>query len=557
MRLAIRFLRSARSSTAKRKIFSSQQSRYLHPFATLTKQQNKSTFYRHNALKENTATYSSITVPHFVTDLIKTGQLNPPNPFLQHIQDVREHADNHADSTQSFPPLLKFSTIEPRHLEPALDELLKEFEEKTESFELKLKESLSKNHKLEYEEVLLEMDRIDFPLRHFGNLLELMRSVGFGGKEIKEIAPKLFLKIKEYNFSDYSSILVQALEKLLIQIEDEIDAIHDENNFPLLKERKQLLTRIISQYSLSGGDLLTDKTFLSYKARLEEIESKFSRHYKGNNGNRPPAREAIPLMYEILSIKKSMAKIMGYSSFAEASFKHNMAPDLNIVNQLHDIVSEKVQPLATSIVSGETAMLNAGVDGHLEFNMALKGLFNLCHRLFGIRIEASDGNSKSLDMWDRDVRLYHVYDEDNEDAFLGSFYLDPYARPYKQGGEWMGSIVDKRDNQMKPLVYLSCYMNPPVWDDSPIRMSFSDLKGLFHEFGHMLQFLLTDVEYGPISGPDAIEKDASEFVAQVSFYVCVCFFSKEKIVIAILVFCLIFAATESSSWNTGCMRNLF
>jgi len=100
-------------------------------------------------------------------------------------------------------------------------------------------------------------------------------------------------------------------------------------------------------------------------------------------------------------------------------------------------------------------------------------------------------------------------------------------------------------------------MNPPVWDDSPIRMSFSDLKGLFHEFGHMLQFLLTDVEYGPISGPDAIEKDASEFVAQVSFYVCVCFFSKEKIVIAILVFCLIFAATESSSWNTGCMRNLF
>lgn len=79
----------------------------------------------------------------------------------------------------------------------------------------------------------------------------------------------------------------------------------------------------------------------------------------------------------------------------------------------------------------------------------------------------------------------------------------------------MGPIFDKRGKTMTPLVFLSCYMNPPVWDDSPVRMSFSDVKGLFHEFGHMLQFLLLNVEYGSFSGPNSLEKDANEFPSQV------------------------------------------
>ena len=82
----------------------------------------------------------------------------------------------------------------------------------------------------------------------------------------------------------------------------------------------------------------------------------------------------------------------------------------------------------------------------------------------------------------------------------------------------MGPIIDKTKDSSTPLVYISTYIDTPVWTDEPAPMSFKDVKGLFHEFGHMLQFLLMDVEFGSLSGLHAIDVDANEFVSQVSLF---------------------------------------
>ena len=146
----------------------------------------------------------------------------------------------------------------------------------------------------------------------------------------------------------------------------------------------------------------------------------------------------------------------------------------------------------------------------------LEGLFALVGRLFGVRVEAADGDAP---VWHSDVRFFRVLDESGKR--IAGFYLDPYSRPSeKRGGAWMDECVGRSrllgpggDDVRLPVAYLVCNGTPPV-GSRPSLMTFSEVETLFHEFGHGLQHMLTTVDYGLASGIRNVEWDAVELPSQ-------------------------------------------
>ena len=146
----------------------------------------------------------------------------------------------------------------------------------------------------------------------------------------------------------------------------------------------------------------------------------------------------------------------------------------------------------------------------------LEGLFGLAERLFGVRIHAADGEAP---VWHEDVRFFRVSDASG--APLAAFYLDAYSRPAeKRGGAWMDECVGRSralapegEAVRLPVAYLVCNQTPPV-GDAPSLMSFDEVLTLFHEFGHGLQHMLTQVDYGLVAGIRNIEWDAVEVPSQ-------------------------------------------
>jgi len=143
----------------------------------------------------------------------------------------------------------------------------------------------------------------------------------------------------------------------------------------------------------------------------------------------------------------------------------------------------------------------------------LEGLFGLCERLFGIRIQSGDGEAP---IWHQDVRYFRVLDANGSD--LAAFYLDPYSRPdSKRGGAWMDECLIRSKSiegqSILPVAYLICNQTPPQ-ADTPSLMSFDEVETLFHEFGHGLQHMLTTVEYPQAAGINNVEWDAVELPSQ-------------------------------------------
>ncbi|KAI8506429.1 hypothetical protein Bbelb_158560, partial [Branchiostoma belcheri] len=123
---------------------------------------------------------------------------------------------------------------------------------------------------------------------------------------------------------------------------------------------------------------------------------------------------------------------------------------------------------------------------------------------------AADGTTE---VWHEDVRFFNILDEQGD--HIASFFLDPYSRPHeKRGGAWMDSALGRSlVMQTKPVAYLVCNQSPPV-RDKPSLMNFREVETLFHEFGHGLQHMLTNVPYHDAAGINNVEWDAVEVPSQ-------------------------------------------
>jgi oligopeptidase A len=140
----------------------------------------------------------------------------------------------------------------------------------------------------------------------------------------------------------------------------------------------------------------------------------------------------------------------------------------------------------------------------------LSGLFAIVKRLYGIEIHELE----SFDGWHPDVRLFEIREKGEH---VGRFFFDLYARANKRGGAWMDGARDKRRTCLgtlqTPVANLVCNFTPPV-GERPALLTHDEVTTLFHEFGHGLHHLLTQVEHAGASGINGVAWDAVELPSQ-------------------------------------------
>jgi len=266
---------------------------------------------------------------------------------------------------------------------------------------------------------------------------------------------------------------------------------------------------------------------------------------KGGDGE---IRDNVPIIYETLKLKYDRAKMLGYANPAEMSLATKMAPSVDSVKELSDLILEKALPAAERELSDVTAFAREnGGDVYSEENLkelmpwdstfwserlketkfdlkeeelrpyfalenVLDGMFGLVERIFNIEVKEANGEAE---VWNPDASFYNVFDKDSGKQ-IASFYLDPYSRPAdKRGGAWMDVCIGKSEAVERdiPVAYLTCNGSPPV-GDTPSLMTFREVETLFHEFGHGLQHMLTTATIGDVAGINGVEWDAVELPSQ-------------------------------------------
>lgn len=260
------------------------------------------------------------------------------------------------------------------------------------------------------------------------------------------------------------------------------------------------------------------------------------------------------IINDLLTIRDRMAKLLGYSTYAELSIAKKMAPSVEQVEKMHQDLRERCLPVARKefqelkefarkrgqqepMASWDVAYWteqhksalyqfnDEEIKPYFPLENVLKGFFELTSNLYGVSIKAADGESET---WHDDVRFFHVYDK-STDSHIASFFLDPYSRPAeKNGGAWMNVCVNRSkllseisngNGAHVPVAYLICNQSPPI-NNQPSLMTFREVETLFHEFGHGLQHMLTTVDYSSIAGINGIEWDAVELPSQMMENFC-------------------------------------
>jgi oligopeptidase A len=250
-----------------------------------------------------------------------------------------------------------------------------------------------------------------------------------------------------------------------------------------------------------------------------------------------------PLIEQSLALRRELAGLLGYATFADLSLSNKTAKTVAAVDaliaQLADASraagqQESADLLAFARANGFTEEAlkpwditfwserqrehlydysDEELSRYFLFPRVLEGLFHLASRLFGITITPADGEAPT---WHPDVRFFRVADADGTPR--ACFFLDPYSRPEtKSGGAWMNDFRTRErlsDGTVKlPMALLVCNQSVPVGSEPPV-MRFQEVATLFHEFGHALQHMLTTVEDPEASGVNGIEWDAIEIASQ-------------------------------------------
>lgn len=278
--------------------------------------------------------------------------------------------------------------------------------------------------------------------------------------------------------------------------------------------------------SYADSQALREEVYTAYATRASELsnEGKF---------------DNAPLISEILALRHEMAQILGFDNYAELSVATKMAESGQQVVDFLDDLAVKSKPSAEQDLADLKAFakqehgiesLNAWDVGYyaeklreqkfsisqevlrpyFPINKVLSGLFYTAQTLFGVDIREESG----FDTYHNDVQLFTI-SKNGED--IARFFLDPYAREGKRGGAWMDECRVRRrleDGRLQlPVAYLVCNFTQPI-GDQPALLTHDEVTTLFHEFGHGLHHMLTQVDVSSVSGINGVAWDAVELPSQ-------------------------------------------
>jgi peptidyl-dipeptidase Dcp len=258
----------------------------------------------------------------------------------------------------------------------------------------------------------------------------------------------------------------------------------------------------------SGRRDLREKVFKAFTAR-------------GDNNN---ANDNNAIILEILALREESAKLLGFPTFAAYRLEDSMAKTPEAVRGLLERVWKPARARALAdrdalqgLVAEEGGNFalapwdwryyaeklrqvranfdDAAIRPYLALDRMIDAAFDCATRLFGVTF----AERKDIPVWHPDVRVWEVKDAAGRHKAL--FYGDYFARPSKRSGAWMTSLRDqqKLDGDIAPLIINVCNFSKGA-DGQPSLLSPDDARTLFHEFGHGLHGMLSNVTYPSLSG---------------------------------------------------------
>ena len=258
---------------------------------------------------------------------------------------------------------------------------------------------------------------------------------------------------------------------------------------------------------------------------------------RGSRGGEFDNRETLT---RVAKLRAERARLMGYPNHAAYGLENQTARTTEAVNER----LASLAPPAVANVKREAADIQSIIDAeggdfklaswdwdfyaekvrmerynfdaaqlrpYFEMNNVLeKGVFYAAEKVFGITFK----ERHDLPVYQEDVRVFEVFDADG--STLALFLMDPYARPSKRGGAWMNSYVHQSELMgRKPVVANHLNITKPVSADEPTLLTFDEVTTMFHEFGHALHGMFSNVKYPEFSGT-SVPRDFVEYPSQVN-----------------------------------------
>ncbi len=277
--------------------------------------------------------------------------------------------------------------------------------------------------------------------------------------------------------------------------------------------------------------------FLDYSPNRELREKIFQGY--ANRGNNNNAHDNKKVIQKMVQLRAEKAHLLGYDNFAQYILKDNMAktPE-NVYDLMNKIWPKALQTAKNDRDLFAQLMKKEGIKGkfrasdwryyvrkvreqkysfdenqtkpYFEVNAVRDGAFKLANKLFGLNFK----ELKNIPTWHKDQQVFEVTDSTGK--HIGVIYMDFFARPSKKGGAWMNEIrmQSNMDGKFVTPIVTNNFNFPAPTKDTPSLLSFTQAQTLFHEFGHGLHGLLSNVTYPSLSGTN-VPRDFVEFPSQV------------------------------------------
>ena len=403
------------------------------------------------------------------------------------------------------------------------------------------------------------MDSIQLNPELFKRLIQLEKDLEDSKLSLDEESAWLVKKYLQ-DFREAGAELSEASRERVAQINERIAGLQAEFDKRLLADSNDLAINLPDASRLQGlseteiesarqaaetrGQSGYTIPLLNYSGHplLEKLEDRQLRQEllertlaRGGRGN---SNDTSELIQEMLSLRAEKAKLFGFSSFAEYTTHTQTAKNPERIHQMlrriapiaranagkeaqerHEFMQRETQgeikawdwPRYTEQIRAEKYSVDTSVlKPYFELRKVLEdGVFFAANRLYGISFkERTDIVGYHPDNW-----IYEVSYEDGSPC--GLYIFDPYARPSKVGGAWMNNLVDQSHLLGKLPVVVNNMNIPKPAPGSPALMTFDEVSTLFHEFGHTLHGILSNVTYPRFSGTN-VERDFVEFPSQVN-----------------------------------------
>ncbi|MEX1033967.1 MAG: M3 family metallopeptidase [Cellvibrionaceae bacterium] len=276
---------------------------------------------------------------------------------------------------------------------------------------------------------------------------------------------------------------------------------------------------------------LREEVYRAFSARA-------SAHGVAIGGKDPTAWDNQPIIDEVLALRHELAQLLGFANYAERSLATKMAGSTDeVMNFLIELAKtsrpaalrefaqlktfakekfgvEELEPWDLAYYSEKQrqdvfAISEEELRPYFPVTKVIEGLFKVAGRLFDVAIEADE----KVATWHQDAHFYRVKRGGKP---IAGFYLDIYARDNKRGGAWMGECRVRRKMEtgiQLPVAYLTCNFTAPT-SKRPSLLTHSEVRTLFHEFGHGLHHMLTQIDCPSVSGINGVAWDGVELPSQ-------------------------------------------